>query len=386
VKNRAPRVLVALTTTGAWSRGILRGFMAVGHEHDWSLLHYHPATNLARVIHEWRPAAALIGPELASRSLDEFGAARVVSVTVDLSAAGIPSVCVDEDAVAALALDHLLATGIRNVSTFRFDDLPFSIAREHAFVERARAAGARVAPGWGSAGMKHSKREDPIALPAWLRELPRPCGIFTCTDGWARTVVRYAGIAGLRIPDDIALVGADNDSLECELISPPLSSVMIPWREMGQTAARLMQKVLLGQSTRVSRAMISPLGVAARRSSDVLAIADPLVAKAVRWIRSNAESRLTVPMVANAVGGGRQRLERRFRAVLARTVQEEIRRAHVEIAKRRLEVSDASMTQVARSSGFTNAALLSVAFQRDVGMPPSVYRRRFRSDMNHGDD
>jgi LacI family transcriptional regulator len=199
-------------------------------------------------------------------------------------------------------------------------------------------------------------------------------------------VVRYAGIADLRIPDDIALVGADNDSLECELISPPLSSVMIPWREMGQTAARLVQKVLLGQSIRVSRTMISPIGVAARRSSDVLAIADPIVAKAVRWIRSNAERRLTVPMVAHAVGGGRQRLERRFRAVLARTVQEEIRRAHVEIAKRLLEGSDESMTQIARSSGFTNAALLSVAFQRDVGMPPSVYRRRFRGAMNHDGD
>jgi len=132
------------------------------------------------------------------------------------------------------------------------------------------------------------------------------------------------------------------------------------------------------------RVLIEPLAVMARRSSDVLAIEDPLVAKAVRWIREHADRRLTVPAVAHAVGGGRQRLERRFRRALDRTVLEEIRRAHVEAARGLLESTHAKMTEVAKRSGFTNAALLSTAFQRELGMPPGLYRRRVQQSLGTG--
>jgi LacI family transcriptional regulator len=119
----------------------------------------------------------------------------------------------------------------------------------------------------------------------------------------------------------------------------------------------------------------------ARRSSDALSIADPVVAKAVRWIRDNESRRLTVTMVARALGGGRQRLERRFRSVLDRTVQEEIRRAHVEAAKRLLETTRQSLREIAKQSGFTTPALLNVAFQREVGVSPGVYRRRVQKEL-----
>ena len=382
------RVLLALYTSAAWSRGILRGFMATAHERGWISLHYHPSTDLSRVANEWAPAAAVIGPEPSREALAQLAPASLVSVTVDRSAEGIASVCLDEEAIGALALDHLLATGLRQFSTFRLDDLPCAVARERAFIERARAAGAQVAVGWGSDDARPPQSgEDPAAILAWLRELPKPCGIFTCTDGWARTVARYARVARLRVPEDLALVGADNDVLECELTAPPLSSVMIPWHEVGRSAAQLVQRQLAGQSIAGKRVVISPVTVVARRSSDVLAIDDVLVAKAVRWIRANADQRLTVPTVAHAVGGGRQRLERRFRRVLDRTVQEEIRRAHVEAAKGLLRTTQAGLSEIAKQSGFTNAALLSVAFQREIGMPPGVYRRRLHQELSRvGDD
>jgi LacI family transcriptional regulator len=116
----------------------------------------------------------------------------------------------------------------------------------------------------------------------------------------------------------------------------------------------------------------------------VLAIEDELVARAVRWIRANADRRISVPMVAHAIGGGRQRLERRFRAVLNSTVQGEIRRAHVERAKALLGTTTSRLPEIAKRSGFTNAALLTVAFQREVGMPPGAYRRRIRREL-YGD-
>jgi hypothetical protein len=220
----APRVLIVLGTEAAWSRGVLRGFMAVAHERDWTLLHYYPGTYLNWVADEWAPAAVVFGPDLGPEAIARLSPAALVSVTVDRSASRIASVCLDEEGIAALALEHLLTRGFRHVSTFRYDESAFAVAREHAFIEQARVAGAEVAAGWGNDDYTPSQRhERPAAMVAWLRSLPKPCGIFTCTDGWGHTVARYTREAGLRVPEDIALVGADNDVLECELLSPPLS-------------------------------------------------------------------------------------------------------------------------------------------------------------------
>ena len=383
----AQRVLVVLGTDAGWSRGILRGFMAAAHERNWALLHYDPSADLNWLVDEWAPAAAVIGPELGPEAIARLAPAPLVSVTVDRSVERIASVCLDEESIAALAVEHLLATGLRHVTTFRYDESPFAVARERAFVEQARVAGAQVAAGWGSPDYTTAERgERREAMVAWLRALPKPCGIFTCTDGWGRTVARYVREAGLRVPEDLALVGADNDVLECELITPPLSSVMIPWQEVGRNAATLVRLALANQRIAGKRVVISPIAVVARRSSEVLAIEDALVAAAVTWIRDHADRRLTVTMVARAVDSGRQRLERRFRSALNRTIQEEIRRAHVETAKHLLETTRAGLPEVAKRSGFATASLLNLAFRREFGTPPGAYRRRVQEQLDKPDD
>jgi LacI family transcriptional regulator len=154
---------------------------------------------------------------------------------------------------------------------------------------------------------------------------------------------------------------------------------------VGQEVARLVQRALAGEAIAGERIVISPVDVISRRSSDVLAIDDPLVASAVTWICEHADRRLTVPSVARAVAVSRQRLERRFRAVLGRTVMQEVRRAHVELAKRLLSTTRLDLSRIARLSGFTSAALLSVAFRNETGQPPGGYRRRFHGLYLDGD-
>jgi LacI family transcriptional regulator len=381
------RVLVLLDIRGGWSRGVLRGFMAAAEERNWLLLHYHPATDLSWLVREWSPAATVVGPEPGTEALSVLAPGALVSVVADRSAHGIPSVCIDEEAVAAQALEHLLSTGLRQMTTFRFGDSPFAVARERAFVGRARAMGVNIVPGWGCDERPLDRMgEDPTAIVEWMRGLPKPCGVFTCKDSWGRTVARYAQVAGVRVPEQLSMVGVDNDVLQCELMAPSLSSVMIPWQEVGQRAAAMVAGALGGRLEIGTRSVVSPTTVVARRSSEVLAIDDPLVEQAVRWIRAHADRRLTVPMVANAVGGGRQRLERRFRAVLDRTVLEEIRRAHVEAAKLLLATTSADLRHVAKQSGFATAGVLNGAFLREVGTTPGAYRRRVAKELRQAAD
>jgi LacI family transcriptional regulator len=386
-RTDAPRILAILNMGTGWSRGVLRGFMAAAHERGWTVLHYPPPVDLARLVQKFAPAAVVIGPDSGRVSEASLSPVSLVSVALDLSSDGIASVCPDEALVGGLALDHLLATGLRQVSTFCLDGSQFGVARARAFIDGARKAGAKVAVGWGSDEAPPGwKGDNPEAIVAWLSGLPKPCGIFTCADHWARVVARYVRLAGLRVPEDVALVGVDNDVVECELLAPPLSSVMIAWQELGRSAAKLVESSLSGESIEGQRLLSAPVAVIARRSSEALAIDDALVAEAVRWIREHADQRLSVPMVAHAVGGGRQRLERRFRRVLDRTVQEEIRRARVEAAKRLLRSTRADLTEIARRSGFTNAALLNAAFKREVGVPPGVYRRRVHQALTGASD
>lgn len=377
----APRVLIVLPTNAAWTRGILTSFMAAAHERGWTLLFYNDASELRLFAKSLRPVAAVVAAELDAPELLELRPTTFISVTVDRTSDNVASVCLDELAIGRLAYEHLRATGIRNVTTFRYDESAFAIAREQAFVAAALTGGAKIAQSWGIGEGLRDRRENPEAMVAWLRALPRPCGIFTCTDGWARAVARYAQLAGLRVPEDIALIGADNDELECELMSPPLSSVLIPWQEVGRSSARLVQEALCGKAAEAERVVVAPLNVVVRRSTELLAVEDELVMRAVEWIRGHATGRVTVPTVARSVASGRHRLERAFRRVLGRTVQEELRRVRVESAKRLLEATCSSLAVVAKLSGFKTASLLTVAFRRETGMTPGSYRRRVQPEL-----
>jgi LacI family transcriptional regulator len=373
-----PRVLIVLNAATAWSRGVLRGFTDVARKQGWTLLHYHPTADLRWLVKVWRPVVVALQASLFRDAADALRSCTVVSVNDDSSAEGIASVCLDETAIARLAACHLLAKGLTDLTTFRFNDGGFAVARERGFEQAVRAQGARTVPGWWIDGADPPRSyEDPAAITSWLLGLPRPCGVFACTDSWARVVARYAQVAGVRIPEDLALIGVDNDTVDCELASPPLSSVAVSWRTVGEQAASLVERALSGVSTAGDRIVVPPVDVIPRRSTDVAAIDDPVVACAVNWIAEHAGRRLTLNAVARATSCSRQRLEQRFRAAVGRTVMQEVRRARVDAARRLLSTTHLSLPLIAQQCGFTSAAVLSVAFRRETGMPPGAYRRRF---------
>jgi LacI family transcriptional regulator len=380
----APRVLLVLDSAAAWSRGTLRGFMRAAHEHGWQVMHYRPEANLEWLAGELPPSAAVIGPGFSGPWPEKLRGCVSVAINADRCAEGIASVLVDEVGITDLAVAHLLGRGYRNLTTFRFDS--WGAMRERRFREVAAQLGANLEPGWWSdAATEACREEHPAAIMAWLSGLKKPCAIFALCDVWARMVARYARAAQLRVPEDIALIGVDNDAFECEIASPPLSSVAVPWRSVGEAAAHLVQLGLHGTPIAGRRVLIGPLDVVVRRSSDAFAINDWLVSKALAWIHGHADARLTVPMIAKAIRVSRRRLERQFRLKLGRTVVEEVRRTRVELARGLLRSTELPLPEIAKRSGFTNPALLNVAFRREVGVPPGAYRRHLRG-MGEAED
>jgi LacI family transcriptional regulator len=374
-----PRVLIVLDTSTAWSRGVLRGFTEAAHREGWALLRYHPPLDLQWLADVWKPAAFVLQKWVYREFEGTLRACDVVLVNDDGSAEGIASVCLDEQAIGRIAATHLLDKGLRDLTTFRFNDGGFAVAREEGFIEAARAGGARIAPGWWMSGTDPPRyAEDPSAIMAWLEGLPRPSGIFACTDSWARVIARYAQLAGMRVPEELALLGVDNDTVDCELTAPALSSVAVPWRTVGEKAAELVAQALSGRGTKGKRVVLGPVDVIPRRSTDVTSVNDPLVERTLSWIAEHAGRRLTLQTIARAVGSSRQRLEQRFRASTGRTVMQELRRTRVDMAKRFLSTTELSLPAIAARCGFTSAALLSVSFRATTGVPPGAYRRRLQ--------
>jgi LacI family transcriptional regulator len=372
-----PRVLVVLDSSAAWSRGALRGFARVADEEGWTLHHYDAARDLNALAAEFPARAAVIGPRFVGAWPARLRECVSVSINTDRCAEGIASVCLDEARTAELAASHLLARGFRNITSFRLAD--WGSRREQRFRDAAAQRGAQLEPGWWSSERSLlSPEKQPAAIIDWLLKLRKPCAVFALCDGWARMLARYARDAGLRVPEDIAVLGVDNDVFQCELDAPALSSIEVPWQLFGESAAHLVQLGLRGEPIAGRRVLVPPVDVVTRRSSDALAIEDVLVAEAMSWIRAHATERLSVPIIAKALGVGRQTLERRFRRRLGRTIVDEVRRARVEVARSLLATNDLPLLEVARQSGFATAALMNVAFHREVGLPPGAYRRQTR--------
>jgi LacI family transcriptional regulator len=216
-------------------------------------------------------------------------------------------------------------------------------------------------------------------LKRWIASLPRPLGLVAANDLHGLRALDACRRAGLAVPEVVAVVGADDDAEVCELSDPPLSSVTFHPERVGYEAAALLERLMGGRAAPAEPLLVPPLGVSARQSSDILAIDDPDVAKAIHHIRRHAFEGITVEDVLREVPLSRRALEHRFRRRLGRTPKEEIQRLRFEQAKSLLATTDLPVARISDRLGFHQPAYLSAAFQREAGTSPSAYRRNHRS-------
>jgi LacI family transcriptional regulator len=255
--------------------------------------------------------------------------------------------------------------------------------REAAFCDAVREAGCEPARCYNT----HRNRAfDLLAqrwyvdsnVPRWIAALPTPVGIFAAVDYFGVALTQVCREIGLRIPEDVAVLGVDNDDVYCRLARPPLSSVIPSAQRVGYEAGALLDQLLNGHKPPREPVLVEPLGIQTRRSTEVLATDDEDVVAAARFIRESAHQPIKVADVLRVVPVSRRALERRFRRALGRGLAEEISRVRLERGRRLLAETDLSMSRVAEHSGFTDASHLTSVFHRELGITPSEYRRQTR--------
>ena len=227
---------------------------------------------------------------------------------------------------------------------------------------------------WHGAGALTWEQEQ-SRLAGWLSRLPLPIGIMACNDVRGQQILDACSTLGAAVPEEIAVVGVDDDELLCRLCDPPLSSVVPNVEAVGYRAAELLARAMQGKGVASTGERIAPIGVTVRQSSDVVAVEDQEVASALRFIREAACQRITVQDVVEQVKTSRSTLERKMRRALGRSPQQEIRLVQIRRARELLATTDLTISRIARLCGFENPEYLHVMFRRETRQTPGEFRQ-----------
>ncbi|HRK31620.1 MAG TPA: DNA-binding transcriptional regulator [Tepidisphaeraceae bacterium] len=384
-KSGIPNVALLIETTRSFGRQVLRGIADYGRIYGPWLFHMPTEIPLRGVPpkDEWQGDGIIAQPHQNQsfvRQLAEAGI-PVVSLSGPPGVAGLPAVRPNQDAVARLAMEHFRE---RAFVHFAYCGSPSEVKwppTGKLFKAMAEADGYPCAIYEG--GYAQAARTLRLAdMAKWLRSMPRPVALLAGNDLRAREILDACHLAKLHAPEEVAVLGVNDDELICEMANPPLSSVMHNGRRIGYEAAAMLHRLMMGKKV-LADVVVDPLGVKSRQSTDLLAIDDADVAAAVRFIRENACKGIRVDDVLDQVPLSRRSLEKRFRQSLGRLPHAEIRRVQIERVKDLLVTTDYKLERIAEITGFSTAQYLAGLFHRVAKMTPGAWRQAGRARTLH---
>lgn len=383
---RARQVAVLIETETSWGGQVVRGIAHFAEKHaHWHLL-IDPRDHEQRsaIPDGWRGdgVIARISSRYQMEQLREKGLPVVNVDDVYDRLDGVGTVLTDETERARLAIEHLLARGFRKFAYFAPPSHRYSKSRGEAFVKAATSLGYECheyLPGY-RAGRKIGWEEQQRRVNRWLSALPRPIAILTVDAHHGRQLADICHFAGVRVPDEVAILAGDSDDLLCEVSTPPLSSISVACERLGHEAAAMLNRMIAGDAPPKQPLLIPPHGVVSRQSTDVLSIDDPTVVRALRYIHTHAHHGIVVNDVLREVPISRRSLEIQFRSYLGRSPAEEIRRIRLERGRQLLGRRELSITEIALACGFSNATRFGVAFRKCFGTTPRSFRKTLIAD------
>jgi len=385
MRSKRPKIALVIETNSSYGRGLLRGIARYGRVHGpWSFYGEPGGLDVAgaKPPKEW----GVVGIIARVRSREEAELILEAGVpTVDLAYAVpdlLPSgISNDRRIIGRLAGEHLLNTGLRRFAYCAYPggqaEGTWEAFRRDAFAETVRAVGDDVeffeyAPPSKPADCEWERERAHLA--DWLESLPKPIGVMGSNDQRGRHILEAAEDVEIDVPNEMAVMGVDNDEVICEMSTPSLTSVSLNTELLGFRAAGELDRLMKGEPPSKEPITIEPLGVVARESTDMLALDDPDVAAAVRYIRANHHKPIHVTDVLETVPVSRKTLETRFQRVFGRTPHAELQRLRLDRVKQLLVQTNWPLKDVATAAGYVYAEHMHTVFRNHFGMTPTEYR------------
>ena len=377
------QVILLLESSRGSGRALLRGFADYARHHGAWAFEWEPGglNEIWPRLNKLDAQAIILRDGKNINKVLALGIPTVVVGHHEEEYPGVAHVLTDSTEAARMAADHLLGCGFKNFGFCGPSAFRWSEARRLSFQEHVARAGhtvhffdARSEGAQASWGTQHR------AMSRWLESLPKPVGIMDCNVDYAQHLVAACKGAGMHIPDQVGIIGVDNDELVCELASPPISSVAINFERAGFESARLLDRWMRqGKIPTPARINAPATHVVPRLSTDILAVEDPQLMKALRFIRDHARENIRVVDVAKAGGLSRRALENRFRWELGRSILQEIRRIRVDLIARMLVETELPVSHIAEALGYENLQHIARYFRKEKNLSLVAYRKQFGS-------
>lgn len=381
-QDQKKRVALCLTGLGAYAQNVLIGVLEYIREtRCWDARFVGPlggdTGKLAPNWGHWKADGALLQLD----TLNRIEIARrldmpVVNIYDSFKPEGLPSVICNNYEAGRLVARHFLERGFRHFG-FVDNSRYYSRLRCEGFAQELDRNGISCDT-LHHGVLKMQWEIDRERAGEWIRRQPKPVAVMTCSDLFGVHLVNLCNEIGLHVPDDVGIVGVDNDEAMSTVCSQPLSSVAMPSRRVGYRAAALLDRLMRGKRPPRSPILLEPTGVVARQSSDAIGVADDDIRSAMRFIRHHAGTPIGVSDLLKEVPVCRTILDRKFRVMLGYSPAKAILRSRVELAKQLLSETNLKAEDVARRSGFTEYSTFYRVFQRHTGLAPDSFRGKAR--------
>jgi len=376
-----------LATSRAHVRGLLHGIARYSRLHgpwifytDASFYTKHGALAWLK---NWA-ADGLIAPDANEyEEIIQMGLPTIVYRVARKRVPQLPAIVADNEMVGEMAGEHLLERGFRHFAYYGSRNRPWSQERRESFAKRIGEAGFEPhifhtnskLVSWQSFEHEQSR------LIEWLKSLPKPVGLMAGNDLRGSHVIETCRIAGLQVPDQVAVIGVDNDELVCDLTDPPMSSIALNTEKAGYEAAELLDRLMAGEKMECRDILVRATHTVIRQSTDILAMEDRAVAEAIRFIRQHSKKAIQVNDVVDHVAMSRRNLELRFHNVLGRSIYTEIKHVRIQQTIRLLCETELSISEIAMKLGHPSDKHIARYFKQYTGMSLREYRRQRRQQL-----
>lgn len=379
-----PAILLLIGNSRAYDRGLTRGIAQYARLHGPWVFYSKPQDYMSKKtgkkglieqIKKWQIDGIIMTHTQKTDNIIALGIPTIVANSTQ-EFPNAPLVLSDAVMVGKIAAQHFVNRGFQNFAYCGFENMAFSQARAQSFADNLSDQRFKT-DFYKQKKTRLKKNLDQLAsIAQWIESLPKPLALMACNDDRGRDVLQACKIAEIRVPEEVAVLGVDNDDLICELTDPPLSSISLNSQKTGYEIAESLSQMMAGQNLNGQLIKVNPTHVETRPSTDILAIDDPDVAAAIQFIRNNSAKPIQVEEVAAYVGMSRRNLYKRFRRTLGRTVHDEISRIRIDRVTNMLMNTSMSVTQIALSTGYAGTEKLIRHFKREKGMTPLTWRKQ----------
>jgi|WetSurMetagenome_2_1015567.scaffolds.fasta_scaffold32278_2 LacI family transcriptional regulator len=376
-EQRMNRIILLIETSREFGRQLINGIARYSRLNGpWSF-YKEPMDLKSSIPHltSWKPDGIILRDSMLTNEFQKLNIPIILAVHHSYSKE-VPVIKTDSFSIAKMASEHLLEKGLKNFAFCGFDDSDWSIERCFYFDKLIKEAGYITDNYQPPVKIKKTDWENEQQHVArWIKNLPKPIGIFACNDDRGQHILEVCKMINLKVPEDVAVIGVDNDPMVCEISDPPLTSIALNVEAAGFAAAKLMDDLINKKSNLGKQIIVTPSHIIQRQSTDLLAIDNKEVALAMRYIMNNIRNKILVKDVVKETSLSRRTLEKQFKKTIRRSIYDEIRLVRVELISKLLIETDMPISQIASLFSFTEAEHISRYFKKEKGVGLREFRK-----------